>query len=120
MSGKASSSGSAEHLLIGSNTPKFDISSSFETLGFRTFLPNHAIRSMSALGQKQTFRDYSPNVRSYPESGHYWRGRLISANDPKRTLTGVRRRYVWRNIFKIDEAQFMIAAGRIALYASHL
>ena len=43
-----------------------------------------------------------------------------SVNDPKRIFTGVRRRYVWRNIFKIDEAQFMIAAGRIALYASHL
>ena len=56
----------------------------------------------------------------YPQNGHFDGYRKRSAYDPKRTLTGVRRRYVWRNIFKIDEAQFMIAAGRIALYASHL
>ena len=61
-----------------------------------------------------------PDVCFTPESGHSERGRKESAYDPKRTLTGVRRRYVWRSIFKIDEAQFMIAAGRIALYASHL
>ena len=60
------------------------------------------------------------DVRYTPNNGHFGSSRKESANDPKRTLTGVRRRYVWRNIFKIDEAQFMIAAGRIALYASHL
>jgi len=60
------------------------------------------------------------NVRYTLNNGHFEGSRKESVNDPKRTLTGVRRRYVWRSIFKIDEAQFMIAAGRIALYAFHL
>jgi hypothetical protein len=55
-----------------------------------------------------------------PKNRHFEGSCKESVNYPKRTLTGVRRRYVWRNIFKIDEAQFTIAAGRIALYASHL
>ena len=75
---------------------------------------------MSVVGYERTLSHTLNYFRFTPESGHSERGRKESAYDPKRTLTGVRRRYVWRSIFKIDEAQFMIAAGRIALYAFHL
>jgi len=47
---------------------------------------------MSALGHKRTLFTVANNVRFTPESGHLGRGRFMSANDPKRTLSGVLKR----------------------------
>ncbi len=41
---------------------------------------------MSALGHKQTFRDYPPNVRFRGKSGHIWQRLKESANSHKRTF----------------------------------